>query len=126
MGLPAFQTPQSLERVVNREVGLAVAGPISFSTPGTCPASVRGRFVDAPARGGTVALMGTYSAQQREILKELQKLQRSRPMAGANGQGGEPSAWNIDGSRRLRAVLKKLYRMTDAEIDKAIEALNDT
>ncbi len=46
-------------------------------------------------------------------------------MVGANGQGGEPSAWNIDESRRLRAVLKKLYRMTDAEIQEAIESLDD-
>ncbi len=68
--------------------------------------------------------MGTYSGQQRELLKELWKLRR-RPMAGANGQGGEPSAWNIEESRRLRAVLKKLYRMTDAEIQEAIESLDD-
>ena len=68
--------------------------------------------------------MGTYSGQQSEILKELWKLRR-RPMAVANGQGGEPSAWNIDEGRRLCAVLKKLYRMTDAEIDEAIESLND-
>ncbi len=69
--------------------------------------------------------MGTYSGQQSELLKELQKLQRSRPMGSANGQGGEPSAWNIDEGRRLRAVLKKLYRMTDAEIQEAIESLDD-
>ncbi len=69
--------------------------------------------------------MGTYYAKQREILEELQRLQRRRPMAGASGQGGEPSVWNIDESRRLRAVLKKLYRMTDAEIQEAIESLDD-
>ncbi len=68
--------------------------------------------------------MGTYSGQQRELLKELWKLRR-RPMVAANGQGGEPSAWNIDEGRRLRAVLKKLYRMTDAQINDALESLND-
>ncbi len=69
--------------------------------------------------------MGTYSAEQREILEELQRLRRRRPMAAANGRGDEPSAWNIDESRRLRAVLKNLHRMTDAEIDEAIESLDD-
>ncbi len=68
--------------------------------------------------------MGTYSAEQREILEELQRLRQRRPMAAANGRGGEPSAWNIEESRRLRAVLKDLG-MTDAQINDALESLND-
>ncbi len=68
--------------------------------------------------------MGTYSAEQREILEELQRLRQRRPMAAANGRGDEPSAWNIDESRRLRAILKDLG-MTDAQINDALESLND-
>ena len=68
--------------------------------------------------------MGTYSAEQREILEELQRLRQRRPMAAANGQGDEPSAWNIEESRRLRAILKDLG-MTDAQINDALESLND-
>ncbi len=55
-----------------------------------------------------------------ELLEELRK--RRRPMAGARGPGGEPSAWNINVVRRIRAVLKDRDRLTDAEIDKAIES----
>ncbi len=74
-----------------------------------------------PSSGATVAVMGTYSAQQRELLEELGKL--GRPVAGALPPGAEPPVWRKVTAQQIRDDLKNLYRMTDAEIDYAIESL---
>ncbi len=76
--------------------------------------------------GGTVALMGTYSAEQRELLKELKRL--GRPVAGASPPGTKPPVWHAEyaeADKQIREVLQDLYGMSDAEIDYAIESLND-
>ncbi len=57
----------------------------------------------------------------------IAELWRNRyPVAGASSPGSELPAWEIEKHRQIRAVLKDLHGMTDAEIDKAIESLNDT
>ena len=76
--------------------------------------------------GGTVALMGKYSVQQSELLEKLRKLRR--PMAGALGPGVKPPGLHAEDAaarKQMREELKKRYGMSDAEIDYAIESLND-
>ena len=85
----------------------------------------------ATAAGGQVR--ATFQGRRRapfwaarpreELVQELRK--RRRPMAGASGPGGEPSAWNIDVDREIRAVLKDRDGMTDAQINEAIESPSD-
>ncbi len=77
------------------------------------------------AVGGTVDLMSTYSAEQRELLEELGRL--GRPVAGALPPGAKPPALDTEDADARGQKREELKRsgMTDAEIDYAIESLND-
>ena len=70
--------------------------------------------------------MGTYSAKQKELLKELKRL--GRPVAGASPNGTKPPVLDIanaDARRQIREELKKDYGMSDAQINDELESLND-
>ena len=60
-----------------------------------------------------------------ELLAELRK---RRPVFGALEPGREPPVWHAEyaeADKQIREVLQDLYGMSDAEIDYAIESLND-
>ncbi len=68
--------------------------------------------------------MGTYSARQKELLKELKKL--GRPVAGALPPGAKPPRLHAAEIRRQKQEeLNKRYGMSDAQINDALESLND-
>ena len=57
-----------------------------------------------------------------ELLEELRK---RRPVAGALGPGREVPVLHAEAGKQIREVLEDREGMTDAEIDEAIESLND-